>query len=243
MRQSGCKAVTRPAMTAPAQQDVCVGPYRLAVWAQPNAQTVIYLHPGSNDIFAAAAQLFPRAKERVVSPFALVSIDGVDWNRDLSPWPAPKIFLSGNAFSGGADAYLNTFLSEILPVAEALLDAPPAVRALAGYSMGGLFALYAMYKVDWFGRFASMSGSLWYDGFSDYMESHAPAGKPERVYLSLGSAEKRTNNARLATVENCTLQAKARLTALGVPTVYEAQPGGHSADVPKRLVDGLLSLL
>lgn len=35
---------------------------------------------------------------------------------------------------------------------------------IAGYSLAGLFALYALYKTDVFTRVASMSGSLWFPG-------------------------------------------------------------------------------
>ena len=35
---------------------------------------------------------------------------------------------------------------------------------IAGYSLAGLFALYALYKTDAFTRVASMSGSLWFPG-------------------------------------------------------------------------------
>lgn len=229
----------------PVPRTLSVGRYRLAVWQQPGAANVLYLHPGSNDAPAACERVFLRAAADPVppAPFSIVCIDNVDWNRDLSPWLADKVFVSGEPFCGGADAYLFCLLHALLPAAEAGMDAPVKARSLAGYSMGGLFALYAMYRTDAFCRFASMSGSLWYDGFIDFMQTHAPACMPERVYLSLGNAERRTKNVRLSTVEACTRRAEALLCALGVPVCYEVQPGGHSSAVPKRLSDGMLSLL
>ncbi len=223
------------------RQFLSIDRYRISVFSCPCARTVVYLHPGSNDVFAACDGVFTRASESAppAAPFAIVSIDGLDWNRDLSPWPAQKVFRSGEAFSGEADTYLSTLTNRLLPAVETALDRPPEKRVLAGYSMGGLFALYAMYQTCLFDGFVSMSGSLWYDGFLDYMRAHEPARPVETVYLSLGAAEKATNNPRLFTVEACTMEAAAILSGSGVPVYYQQQPGGHSANVPKRLSDGV----
>ena len=44
---------------------------------------------------------------------ALICVSA-DWNRDLSPWFASKVFRSGEDFSGGADAFLQmTFINRI----------------------------------------------------------------------------------------------------------------------------------
>ena len=59
-----------------------------------------------------------------------------------------------------------------MPEAEALLPGAPAWRGLAGYSLAGLFALYALYQTDVFARAASMSGSFWFEGIMEYVCSH-----------------------------------------------------------------------
>ena len=41
-------------------------------------------------------------------------------------------------------------------------------HAIAGDSMAGLFAVYALYRTQVFSRVASASGSLWYPGLLEY---------------------------------------------------------------------------
>ena len=72
---------------------------------------------------------------------------------------------------------------------------------IAGYSLGGLFALYAAYHCDEFRRVASMSGSLWFPDFREYVLSHDFANRPDRIYLSLGDKEAKTRNPVLKTVQ------------------------------------------
>lgn len=81
--------------------------------------------------------------------------------RDFTPWPAPG--LGETAFTGQAGRYLEELLGRALP--EAARHAPlSGRRAILGYSLGGLFALWALLEGAPFARAASLSGSLWYDG-------------------------------------------------------------------------------
>ncbi len=38
----------------------------------------------------------------------LISVGGIDWNRDLSPWKAEKVFKKGEDFGGQAKLLLDT---------------------------------------------------------------------------------------------------------------------------------------
>ena len=84
----------------------------------------------------------------------------------------------------------------------------PEHTALAGYSLGGLTALYALYQTDSFGWIASLSGSLWYDGFCEYMEKERPLRREVNVYLSLGKKERLSRNPRMGKVAECTERAR-----------------------------------
>ena len=75
---------------------------------------------------------------------------------------------------------------------------------IAGYSLAGLFALYAMYRCDCFARVASMSGSLWFPKFREYVLRHELMRQPEMLYMSLGDAEAKTKHAVLKTVQENT---------------------------------------
>ena len=94
--------------------------------------------------------------------------------------------------------------TKIIPEAKRRVNGTPVHTCIAGYSLAGLFALYATYQCDEFDLVASMSGSLWYPGFRDHVLSHSTRKNPERVYISLGDAEARTRNPVLKTVQENT---------------------------------------
>ena len=72
---------------------------------------------------------------------ALAAISGVDWNRELSPWSAPKAFRGGEDFDGQGPALLDMLTHQIVPFTEEKLGYVPKFRGIAGCSLAGLFAL------------------------------------------------------------------------------------------------------
>ncbi len=171
----------------------------------------------------------------------LVCIGGVDWDRDLSPWPAEKVFRGGDDFSGGAEDFLHTLLTKIVPAAEG--DLSPAWRGLFGYSLAGLFSLWATTKTDAFTKCASVSGSLWFDGFTAYLSAHPLLGQPTKVYLSLGDREEKAKNPRMQAVRAATEEAAQIIAGQGVPCAFELNQGGHFQDVLPRQKRAVLALL
>jgi len=172
-------------------------------------------------------------------PLSLAAIGGVDWNKELSPWPAPKAFRGGEDFGGGGPDYLREVIEELIPAVEHRLPAAPTCRVAAGYSLAGLWALYAGYQSRAFTRIVCASASLWYDGFLEFLRTRRPEVLPERVYFSVGDKEKITKNQRLATVEDATRAAADFLASQGVTTTFELNPGGHFVDAEKRLARGI----
>ncbi len=197
---------------------------------------VVYLHASAEAVEGVASLL---SDIKVI----LAAVDDVDWECDLSPWPATRAFRGGTDFMGGADAYLAELTEQIVPAVEGTIGFTPCCRGIAGYSMAGLFAVYALYRTDIFSRAASVSGSLWYDGFLDFMNENRPVRLPETVYFSLGDREEVTKNRRLATVQNCTAAAEKRMRDLGVKAVFEINEGNHFADVSERIAKGLRWIL
>ncbi|MBE6710047.1 MAG: alpha/beta hydrolase [Ruminococcaceae bacterium] len=189
------------------------------------AHSVIYLLNDSMEVSA-----LPHA--------AVVSVEVPDWNRDLSPWKAERVFRKRDDFAGGAKEFLHKLL-EIVPEAEKMLGFVPEFRGIAGYSLAGLFAVWTLYRTDVFSRAASMSGSLWFDGFAEFMEEHRPVNAPEKVYLSVGEREKQTKNVRMAQVEACTVRTAEILRGYGTDVRFDLNPGGHFDEVPGRIGRGL----
>ena len=74
---------------------------------------------------------------------SLVNV-GVDlWEENFSPWCAPHVFAKGPNFGNGAQKTLDTLIDQVIPWAESELSEPPAYRVLVGYSLAGLFSLWA----------------------------------------------------------------------------------------------------
>ena len=101
------------------------------------------------DLAAQVSDLLPEGAATVAA------VEGVDWNCELTPWPAPPVARGQPDFGGGADALLGELAGRILPEVEAELR--PSARWIAGYSLAGLFAVYAALSTRLFARVASVS--------------------------------------------------------------------------------------
>lgn len=174
-----------------------------------------------------------RAKLNGRAALAALTID--DWNAELSPWPAPGLRAS-EPFSGGARMTFDRLMARLPDLrsqARAELGATPARTLLVGYSLAGLCALWTAAHTDLFQGAGSVSGSLWYDGFVEYMAEHPP--QVQSVYLSLGSAEPRARNPRLARVGECTQALRDQLAGRGYDVTFDWNPGNHFNDVSGRI--------
>lgn len=176
-------------------------------------------------------------------PCTLVAVSGLDWSRDMPPWDAPPLAPGEAPFAGGAGEYLDRLLGTILPKAESGLALPPAWRGIAGYSLAGLFAVYALYRTDVFCRAASVSGSLWYPGLLEFVQGHAPKRLPERLYFSVGDRECRARSPSLQRVQANAEWLARFYRAQGVETCFVLNPGGHSSHAARRTAAGIAWLL
>lgn len=96
--------------------------------------------------------------------------------------------------SGGADKFLDFLLEELFPFIESEYRADAKNRGILGYSLGGLFSCYALFKEpSSFKRFFVGSPFLKWDDdvvFDFYEESRFKAlTNPVKVYLSVGELE------------------------------------------------------
>ena len=171
-------------------------------------------------------------------PFTLVSVSSLDWNHDMSPWEIPPV-KNADPCTGGADVYLRILIERIVPEAEKEIKGTASWRGIAGYSLAGLFALYSMYQTDIFSRAASMSGSLWYPGITEYISSHTMKKTPDYLYFSLGSKEARTRNPYMKTVQENTEMIEKYYRENGISTAFQLNPGNHYKDAEKRTAAGI----
>ena len=170
---------------------------------------------------------------QAAAPFVLAALPVADWNRDLSPWPAPAVF-GKEDFQGGAQETLEFIRDALLPELrkEYGLDAETKT-VLGGYSLSGLFALWAAHTAEGFDGAAAASPSVWYPGFDAYAAQHKM--KAQAVYLSLGDREERARNPVMAQVGNkirALHEAYAANPALKTTLVWNQ--GNHFRDADKR---------
>lgn len=175
--------------------------------------------------------------------FSLAAVSGLEWNHDLAPWDIPPISPGAAPCTGGADDYLRLLLDKIMPQAEEFVPGKPCLRGLAGYSLAGLFAVYAMYRTDRFSRIASMSGSFWFPGFLEFAISQKLEKKPEYLYFSLGNKECKTKNEYLKTVRDHTEALAAFYKGQRIETEFRLNPGGHFTETIRRSALGIQWLL
>lgn len=174
---------------------------------------------------------------------SLASVGDLNWDHEMSPWYCPPLRQEDSSCTGGADEYLEVLISGILPEIRGKIQGDPAFIGIAGYSLAGLFALYALYQTDVFSRAASMSGSLWYPDFRAYADRHELKRKPDRLYFSVGDKEARTRNHMLRTVQENTEYLVACYRRMGIPAEYELNEGNHFKDAALRSAKGIAALV
>lgn len=196
---------------------------------------VIYLNTFSNAVNSVYKNLMALG----CPDFCLVAVSKLKWDHDMTPWYMGPISKHDTPCTGGADDYLKLLLDEIMPEAEALLPGAPAWRGLAGYSLAGLFALYALYQTDVFARAASMSGSFWFEGIMEYVCSHEMKRKPDCLYFSLGGKESSTDNPILNVVQQNTQEIETLCHGKGIETTFVLNSGSHYQACNKRTAAGI----
>ncbi|MCM1122133.1 MAG: alpha/beta hydrolase-fold protein [Eubacterium sp.] len=196
---------------------------------------IIYL----NTFAGEGEQVYQLLRDADCRDFTLAAISGLVWDHDMAPWDIPPLWKNDTGCTGGADQYLQLLISEIVPAVESHVKGHVSWRGLVGYSLGGLFALYSIYQTGIFSRIASMSGSLWFPDFKEYVFSHEMIHPPEHLYLSLGDGECKTRNPYLKTVQTNTEEINAFYVQKGIDTAFQLNPGNHYKNAVQRTALGI----
>lgn len=194
----------------------------IATYGNPDASIVLIQMVDDHDLAGIATEN-SEIRRLTEADFCLRAVKVQSWNTDLSPWAAPAVFGKEDFGNGAADT-----LHEVL---KQTADKGKTYY-IGGYSLAGLFALWAAYQTDVFKGVAAASPSVWFPGFTDYMR-----GNPihaDTVYLSLGDREEKTRNPVMATVGARIREAHDLLRAQGVSTILEWNQGNHFKDADLR---------
>lgn len=200
---------------------------------------VIYLNTFSGE----GGRVYEILQSADCPDFSLVEITQLWWDHDMAPWDMPPAARGCMSCTGGADDYLKLLAEKIIPAAEKEIPGTVSFRGIAGYSLAGLFAVYALYQTDLFSRAASMSGSLWFPGFREYVFSHEMKRRPEHLYFSLGDQECRTKNPYFQSVQKNTEDIEGYFRSGKIDTCFRLNPGGHFVNEAERTAAGIRWLL
>ena len=198
---------------------------------QDEAAKYLLIQPIDEHDLEVLDQEFKAIKELSDKPFSLVAFMIKDWNQELTPWSAPPVF-GKVPFGSGAEKTLEFITCQLLPEVQ---DKIPHL-ILGGYSLAGLFALWAGYQTDKFEGIAAASPSVWYPQWIDFASENKPLAKS--VYLSLGDKEEKAKNPIMAQVGNAIRKQHELLTEQEINTLLEWNAGNHFVDSDKRMAKG-----
>lgn len=185
-------------------------------------------------------------------PFLLVAYEVEDWNDAFSPWEADAVF-GKEGFGGKASGTLKWLVECCMPYIESdkcahIRSAETLLRFPTGYSLAGLFSLWAYFEKNLFDGAVSCSGSLWFNGWTEYVEEYGKSidlletqKKQHYIYLSLGEKEEKTKNAKMASVGDNTRELYRFLSerTKQFQCVLKWNKGGHFSEPELRIAKGI----
>lgn len=191
--------------------------------------SVLYLEDGK--------ELLPLVQPFVPDdlPLILAALDPACRDDAYTPWPAPPLFRSAAPFGGQAERHAQT-LQHIH--AEVAANFPlTGKEGHLGISLSGLFVLWHLHQKGAFCACASISGSLWYQGFAEWAMSHPPGREKADIFLSLGRGESKGRNPVLRTVDQRTQELyHFYLQRYGTEhAALSYTDGGHTAHMEERV--------
>lgn len=164
--------------------------------------------------------------------FLFAAVPVKNWNDELSPWKSPAVW-GKQGFGGNAAGTLRFLTEQAIPTLKKQFALPENVRIiLGGYSLAGLFALWASTQTALFSGVAAASPSVWFPGWMEF-EQQRPI-QTQHIYLSLGDKEEHTKNTVMAAVGDGIRALHSRLTERGANCTLEWNSGGHFKDADLR---------
>lgn len=212
---------------------------------QPSAR-----HEEKNDGVRCEVDLIAQASP---TGFAMVFFDCVEWARALMPWADDAVSRDAEVGRHAPDT-LRFIEHTLLPWLRERFGALPCI--IGGYSLGGLFALWAARNTDAFAAVAAASPSLWIKGWGEYAAAH-PILPPKAttqhptlniqhsesrsctIHLSLGDREEHCRNQRMKRIGDCVRAEHTLLCQQLSPTAVTLRwhEGGHFGAEAERTAE------
>ena len=217
-------------MTAQTMQ---IGNRPCRIYGETHAEYLLFQMTGEHELQSMDNEVAAIA-QGAAHPFLFATVPVKNWNDELSPWEAPAVW-GKESFGGKAGDTLRFLTEQVIPTLKQQYPLPENIKIiLGGYSLAGLFALWASTQTDLFYGVAAASPSVWFPEWMDF-ERQRPI-QAQRIYLSLDDKEEHTKNTVMAVVGDNIRTLHSQLIARGADCTLEWNSGGHFKDANLRTV-------
>ena len=200
------------------------------IYGEVHAEYLLLQMTGEHELQSMDHEVMAIAQSSQNFLFAAVPVKS--WNDELSPWKSPAVW-GKESFGGNAADTLRFLTEQAIPTLKQQFALPRNVRiVLGGYSLAGLFALWASTQTALFSGVAAASPSVWFPGWMEFEQQHPI--QAQRIYLSLGDREERTKNLTMAAVGDNIRALHRELVERGKNCTLEWNNGGHFKDADLR---------
>ena len=192
------------------------------IYGEAHAKYLLLQMTGEHELQSMESEIAAIAQSAHHFLFAAIPVKS--WNNELSPWEAPAVW-GKQGFGGKAADTLRFLTEQVMPTLKQQYPLPENVKIiLGGYSLAGLFALWASTQTALF--------SGWFPGWMEFEQQHPM--QAQCIYLSLGDKEEHTKSAVMAAVGDNIRTLHSRLTVRGVDCTLEWNSGGHFKNADLR---------
>ena len=200
------------------------------IYGEAHAEYLLLQMTGEHELQSMDSEVAAIAQSAHHFLFAAIPVES--WNDALSPWEAPAVW-GKQGFGGKAGKTLRFLTEQVMPTLKQQFELSENVKIiLGGYSLAGLFALWASTQTDLFYGIAAASPSVWFPEWMKFEQRHPM--QAQRVYLSLGDKEEHTKNAVMAVVGDNIRALHRELAGCGKDCTLEWNIGGHFKDTDLR---------
>ena len=212
-------------------KQVQIGDRPCRIYGEAHAEYLLLQMTGEHELQNMDSEVSAIAQSLAHS-FLFAAVPVKSWNDELSPWEAPAVW-GKESFGGNAAGTLRFLTEQVIPALKQQFALPGNVRIiLGGYSLAGLFALWASTQTALFSGVAAASPSVWFPGWMEFEQQHPI--QAQRIYLSLGDREECTRNATMAAVGGNIRTMHHELAERGKSCTLEWNNGGHFKDADLR---------
>lgn len=200
------------------------------IYGEAHAEYLLLQMTGEHELQSMESEVTAIAQSAHRFLFAAIPVES--WNNALSPWEAPAVW-GKQGFGGNAGDTLRFLTEQVIPTLKRQFPLPENVKIiLGGYSLAGLFALWASTQTNLFYGIAAASPSVWFPGWMEFEQQHPI--QAQHIYLSLGDKEEHTKNTVMAAVGDNIRTLHSQLTEHGADCTLEWNSGGHFKDADLR---------